>query len=317
VGVDANALWITTNDFQLDGGNLAGTRITGINKAALMAGVNARFVTWEIRDTSGPYSFWPARVEAGSAADTANGGTQFFIGNSYDTTTDNANLYVFSATGTNLLAQANGMPTLQCTLVTSPRTWHDPPCYYYQEGQSVGDPNGVGNLDTRVQQVVYAGGKLFTALNTGIRNGNNYLGGIMYFVLTPSFKAGVLSVTLDAAQYLTVYNQNAVIPAITVDSKMQATIFFSVLGPQYDMSAAYAPLGTSYAVPKPIRITGIPPGPLVANTANRIGDFSTAVIDERGVAYGLAEIGGRAFAKSGNDNWAMWVTAVSPSNVYL
>jgi hypothetical protein len=91
--------------------------------------------------------------------------------------------------------------------------------------------------DTRMQQVDYANGKLWGALDTALNpDGGPQRAGIEYFVVNPKAGNVVNNGYLGAAGYDFTY------PAIGVTTSGRGVMAFTAMGDNLDPSAAYAPI---------------------------------------------------------------------------
>jgi hypothetical protein len=91
--------------------------------------------------------------------------------------------------------------------------------------------------DTRMQQVVYANGKLWGPLDTALTVGGQNVAGIAWYIVGPSTAAG-LSAALDESGYLGLDGGNVTYPAIGVTSSGRGVMAFTVVGPKGDSPAA-------------------------------------------------------------------------------
>jgi hypothetical protein len=91
--------------------------------------------------------------------------------------------------------------------------------------------------DTRMQQVIYANGKLWGALDTALNpDGGSQRAGIAWFILNPNSAKVVLQGYLGAAGYDLTY------PAIGVTASGRGIMAFTATGDSLNPSAAYAPI---------------------------------------------------------------------------
>jgi hypothetical protein len=91
--------------------------------------------------------------------------------------------------------------------------------------------------DTRMQQVMYANGKLWGALDTALNpDGGAQRAGIAYYVVNPSSSKVVVQGYLGAAGYDLTY------PAIGVTSSGRGVMAFTATGNTLNPSAGYAPI---------------------------------------------------------------------------
>jgi hypothetical protein len=96
--------------------------------------------------------------------------------------------------------------------------------------------------DTRMQQVMYANGKLWGALDTALTVGGNNRAGIEWFIVNPVSGRPVMQGYLGAAGYDFTY------PAIGVTASGRGVMAFTATGDTLNPSAAYAPIDASVGV---------------------------------------------------------------------
>lgn len=266
MGADANGIYLTTNEFSLVTGALHGSQIYAISKKALAA--NSSTVTVVHIDTEDPslqfeghpgFTVWPATSPGGIYA-TANGGTEYFLSSiaSFSSTRTDNRLRQWNLTNTRSL---NGSPalTLQASVVNV-ETYARPP----KSAQEAGDfplgeclndatcatdvilgapdpfaPNPEYKLDSndsRMQQVVYANGKLWAALDTALLVNSVNQAGIAYFVINP----GTPKVIKQG--YIGLANTNVIYPAVGVTPAGRGVIAFTLAGTSDFPSSAYTSL---------------------------------------------------------------------------
>jgi hypothetical protein len=117
------------------------------------------------------------------------------------------------------------------------RLLFNPPGPAHNEVISTPDSN-----DTRMQQVMYANGKLWGALDTALTVGNGNRAGIEWFIVNPSAGKLVMQGYLGAAGMDFTY------PAIGVTPSGRGVMAFTVTGDSTFPSAAYAPIDAKVGV---------------------------------------------------------------------
>ncbi len=176
--------------------------------------------------------------------------------------------------------------------------------------------------DDRMQQVVFADGKLWTSLNTVVKTPRGPVRtGVAFFILTPSVTGGEVDATVFNQGYVAIDSpsQNSVMyPSIGVNSSGKAVIAFSVVGQDFFPSAAFATLDANGGA-GPIVISGsgfLPDdgftgyAPFGFRSA-RWGDYSAAVADENGAIWLGNEMIPNA-PRSVLANWGTFITKVTP-----
>ncbi len=95
--------------------------------------------------------------------------------------------------------------------------------------------------DTRMQQVMYANGKLWGALDTALNpDGGAQQAGIAWFIVKPSTTGGTLSAKMGLDGYLGAAGKDMTYPAIGVTPSGRGVIAFTLSGTADYPSAAYA-----------------------------------------------------------------------------
>ncbi|HVJ08123.1 MAG TPA: hypothetical protein VM554_07050 [Acidisarcina sp.] len=246
IGADAYGFYITTNEFSLFGSGFNGAQIYAMSKRALAAGgpvSTVLFNTADSLDSNGlpGFTVWPA-VSAAMQYDTNSGGTEFLLSSDavfFDSQFDNR-LRQWSLTNTSSLDSGNPQLILGNRFVAV-NGYAVPPSSTqkagdYPLGQSLGDPESrLDSNDSRMQQVYYANGRLWAALDTGVTfDGIHALAGAAYFVLNPN------SGHVMTQGYLAVPNNNVTYPAIAATANGRGAMAFTLTGPDFYPSAGYA-----------------------------------------------------------------------------
>jgi hypothetical protein len=321
IGMDANGLYITTNEFDLfTPGRFHGAQIYGISKQGLISGGPANVVQFDTTALAPTLPFgiqgftvFPA-LSPGTDFRTDNGGTEFLL----------SSLAVFSNTGafnelvfwqlTNTQSLDAATPAVNLTTGTvDTQTYAVPPSSAQKTGPfplgqcladtSISTPFGTGcwrfffvsggpfinpetrppSNDSRMQQVSYANGKLWAALDTAATvNGKNQAGAA-FFVLHPSGT----SASVITQGIIALANNNVTYPAVAVNSSGRGVIAFTVLGADHFPSAGYAALDAKVgAGDVHIAAEGAAPQdgftgyfPEVNPVRPRWGDYGAAAVD--------------------------------------
>jgi hypothetical protein len=269
IGADANGFYITTNEYSFFGPEFKAAQIYAFSKSALASGVADVAVTQF--DTTGAvngnpgFTVWPATTP-GSAYATDLGGTEYFLSSDAaaeaNGTGSSTDLIVWALTNTQSLntasaalnlsnsvltvnpyaippksdQKAGDFPLGQCLNNTACATFlngqHDP---FAPEVESHLDSN-----DTRMQQVVFANGKLWGALDTALTLNGVNKAGIEWFIVKPSVSSAGVSGSVALQGYLGLANNNLTYPAIGVTSSGKGVMAFTVVGADYYPSAGYA-----------------------------------------------------------------------------
>jgi hypothetical protein len=101
----------------------------------------------------------------------------------------------------------------------------------------------IDSNDTRMQQVDYANGKLWGALDTAINPGGGaQRAGIAYYIVKPDTSTGTLTAKVALTGNLGVAGADLTYPAIGVTSSGRGVMAFTYTGDTTFPSAAYAPI---------------------------------------------------------------------------
>jgi hypothetical protein len=305
IGADANVIMITTNEFAFAGPGFYGSQIYAISKRALAANAStANVVMWNGGDPSIPapaFTVWPA-TSPGAQYATDNGGTEYLLSSDAVFFDDgvSSEIWVWAITNTSAIdanpaalalavkpvgVQQYGVPLAD--IVQKPGNTPlvdcvaDPTC-----APLVGfpvailsKPRRMATNDSRMQQVTYANGKLWGALDTDVLQGTTHASGVAYFVLNPNSGKMFANATLALPDASLSY------PAVGVTKSGRGVIAFTVAGPNNYPSAGYASLDAKIGAGDVHIIaagagpwdgfTGIP----ASGSGPRWGDYGATAVD--------------------------------------
>jgi hypothetical protein len=305
IGADANGFYISTNEFPIFSPGFNGAQVYAISKSDLINGALTHPVV--VFDglplAEGPaYSLQPATVPPGG---TFAPGTEYFLSALDFTATLDNRIALWELTGTASLNSASPTLTLTSKVLDS-QVYGQPPDMQQRDGplplaEAIfsGAITGrkvlehlplVAANDDRMQQTVYAGGRLWSGLNTVVKPDNGPVrSGIAWFIVQPSGTGSTLNGTIVNQGYVSVGRNNVAYPAIGVNNSGKGVMTFSLIGEAYFPSAAYVPLDAiSGAGAVRIIASGVAPedgftgyGAFGGRVA-RWGDYSAAVADDTG-----------------------------------
>jgi hypothetical protein len=268
IGADANGIYLTTNEFAFSGPGFYGSQLYGISKNLLLGGSGSvvLFNTLGLGPDGAGFTVWPATVP-GTTFATDNGGSEFFLSSDAVFTNDGTSQQILQWTMSNTASLNSSSPSVNLALSTiavdeyavPPRanqpagnrplgqciadTVTLPNCNTLVAGigthnnATFGPPNGqLNSNDSRMQQVMYANGKLWGALDTAVNVGGQSRAGIAYYVVNPS--SGKL--VLQGQAGLTA--SDLTYPAVGVTDSGRGVIAFTLTGDTDFPSAAYAAL---------------------------------------------------------------------------
>ncbi len=263
VGVDAHGFYITTNEFSLFGPEFDSAQVYAFSKAELASAADQVHVTQF--DTSGAdrgnggFTVWPAQSPSAADFDRRAGGTAYFLSSNavFDADGVSGAIVSWSMTGTSTLGQQHPTARLRDSRVKVD-TYSVPPPVVQRDGpapllECLNDPacrpaladpgppevlQSLDSNDSRMQQVVLAGGRLYGALDTGVQVAGKTQAGVAWFVLDPAPQRS----RLRAGGQLGVAGNDIIYPAVGVTTKGRGVIAMTLAGPSYYPSAAYAPI---------------------------------------------------------------------------
>lgn len=330
IGADANGFYVSTNAFSLSTFRFSGSNIYAMSKTALesaSAGAISAVRFNNPPEAGMPFSFsiQPATVPPGGTFAT---NTEFFLSALDFTNTVDNRLVVWALTGTDTLNSATPQLSLVNAVVNT-QSYGAPPDAQQKAGPF---PLGtalknhlelVASNDDRMQQVVFADGKLWTALNSSAKTQNGPVRTVAaWFILSPTSGNGAVSATVVNQGYIGINDpsqQSVLFPSVGVNSNGKGVVAFSVVGTNFFPSAGYAPIdvnGTGAirvsgpgALPED-GFSGYPQFPPGFRTA-RWGDYSAAVSDESGAIWMGNEYIPNA-PRTVNANWGTFIGRFTP-----
>jgi hypothetical protein len=328
IGADANGFYITTNEYSFFGPEFIAAQLYAFSKQALGAGAATVKVTQidttnMVRDKQAGFTVWPSVVPNGHF-DTSRNGTEFFMSsNAADEVNPLLNrmskdLVVWALTNTRSLGSAHPDVSLANTVVRV-GLYAAPPLSNQKAGSTplrdcINDttlPVGGGKLgcwrillaaepahtevesvidsnDTRMQQVTYADGMLFGALDTALKVNGKTQAGIEWFATRPHVTSEDVHAQVVRQGYVGAKDANLTYPALGVDENGAGVMAFTMLGTNDYPSAAYASFNVKSGVGS-IHVAAAGVGPddgftsYVAEVGNpprtRWGDYGAAVVD--------------------------------------
>jgi hypothetical protein len=103
--------------------------------------------------------------------------------------------------------------------------------------------------DTRMQQVMFANGKLWGALDTALNpDGGPQRAGIAWYIVKPDVSTGSLAAKVALSGYLGATGHDFTYPAIGVTPSGRGVMAFTATGDTLNPSAAYAPIDAQVGV---------------------------------------------------------------------
>jgi hypothetical protein len=342
IGADAYAFFITTNEYSLEpfGAFFNGAQVYAFSKAQLAAGPSGSVTGLHFDGIplaeSIAYTIQPQTTPPGGAYDLRQGGTAYALSAlDFDATLDDR-IAVWAMTGTSTIGTTNQVAAY--VHVLNSQVYGQPPDAEQRDGPTpLGDAlktdptisgftsnehlESLAGNDDRMQQTVYADGKLWSNLNTVVKtsNGNTQIG-TAWFVVEPSWSNGDIDGTIVNQGYVSVNRANILYGSIAVNAVGDAAMGVTLVGASTYPSAAWVSLSDS-GPSSAVHVSGAGLGPedgfsgyrnpgFAGNGTARWGDYSAAVADEAGHLWLANEyIGSERTLLA---NWGTFVTSVSP-----
>jgi len=266
IGADANGIYLTTNEFAFTGPGFYGAQVYGIGNNVLTGGSGAvvLFDTLGTGPDGAGFTVWPAQTP-GSQFDTDNGGTKLFLSSDavFSNTGTSNIILLWTMSNTSSLNSASPAPTLAPSTIavdtyavppraqqpTGDRPLSDciadtvifPNCNALISGipnhnnATFGPPNGrLNSNDSRMQQVSYANGNVWGALDTTVNVGGQDREGVAFYVVNPNSRKLVLQRQAGIA------NTDLTYPAMAVTPSGRGVMTFTLTGDNDFPSAAFA-----------------------------------------------------------------------------
>jgi hypothetical protein len=268
IGADANAIYLTTNEFAFSGPGFYGAQVYAIGKNLFTGGTGSAvlFNTLGAGPDGAGFTVWPASVP-GTTYATLNGGSEYFLSSRAVFSDDGTStgILLWTLSNSSSLNTASPAPALSLTPITV-QTYAVPPRAHQPAGnrplgECIGDtvlhptcnttiagiashnnatfgpPNGELNAnDSRFGQVAFANGKLWGALGSAVMVGGQNRAGIAYYVVNPTNGKLVLQGQAGLAGTDMTY------PTVGVLDSGRGIMSFTLTGDSDYPSAAYAPL---------------------------------------------------------------------------
>jgi hypothetical protein len=249
LGADANGIYISTNEFGFLTFN--GTQIYAVSKAELESLFGAQLVAPGVHLADIPLAEGTASSVQPATAPIAlsepNSGTEFFMSSLNFIGASDNRIAVWALTNTASLNSAKPLLKLQ-HIILKTKVYEEPFGTQQKKGPIplgtlFGDPEeSLDPDDNSMQQVVYSGNLLYSAITSTVFDGDEFVDGILYFVVQPGFTSGgKLTAALKINDYLTVKGQNLIYPAIGISDDDQGAMVFTLAGPGFFPSAAFVP----------------------------------------------------------------------------
>jgi hypothetical protein len=321
IGADANGFYISNNEFPVFNNGFNGTQLYAISKAGLANAYSSHHLPTvgyiNVGNIATPdaggiwYTLQPAETPPGGAYESANGGTEYLLSALDFFGYGDTRIATWALTGTSSLSSSSPSLGLSYVIVNSEAYSNTPtnnqPFAATQKAGSIPLGDLAGNSeellnanDDRMNQVVFADGMLWSGVNT-VTATNTVAAA--YFIVTPSDPSGTLSATMTKQGYVAAGNDSVLFPSIGVNAQGKGVIVFTLTGPDYYPSAAYAPVDATNGAGN-IVISGAGVGPddgftgypniVGGDGVGRWGDYSAAVAGLDGSIWTATEYIGQS-----------------------
>lgn len=339
IGADANGFYVSTNEFGPipSFAHFNGAQVNAVSKVGIETGTNTTVTSINAGAIPAPdggiwFSIQPATSPASSFAN-QDGGTEYFLSSlNFSNDLDNR-IAVWRLTNTGSLDSSSPNVKLSNAVIPS-QVYGFPPAAFQKMGETpLGDlvHNPLALLDGgdhRMHQVVFAGGRLWSSLNTVVQTPNGPTRvGVAYFVVSPTNAAGSFAPSIARQGYVAVNQQNVLYPSIGVNNTGQAVMTFTLAGPDFFPSAAYARVSAATGAGD-VHIAGAGRDPEDGFTGYRAfggggtarwGDYSAAVAAADGSVWMATEdiplacsSAPQAGCRTFFANWGTFVIHVNP-----
>jgi hypothetical protein len=272
IGADQYGFYITTNEYPFGtgpgkfGNNYNGAQLYAMSKLKLASNAKKVRITHIGGRTLGTvpsFTLWPDEVP-GTAFDTTNGGTEWFVQSmatleTLNTTGMSNTIGVWSLTNTSSLDSPKPKISLQGVTLAS-EVYGVPPTSEQKAGPvplrdclltacltgigpSSGEvESGFDSSDSRILTDWLAGGKLYAALGTIVNVNGRYQAGVAHFEINTA--STISAVTIASQGYVAVAG-NITYPSIATLANGAGAMAITLVGPSYFPSAAYMKVGST------------------------------------------------------------------------
>jgi hypothetical protein len=304
LGIDSQNIYIATNEFSILGPQANGAQIYVVSKRDLINGAaNVHFVQFENLTIAGnmAFSVQPAITQPGDGSDDA----EYFLESIDPTGTFDNRVGVWALTHQEEVSEG-GIPTLTNVVITS-EVFGVPPNAVQQGSASL-----LNTGDDRMQQVQFIGGELWGALNTALTlpGDPTQLSANAWFKIHPSVHDHeITGAEITKQGYVASAGNFLSYPAIQASPNGAVAMVFTLSGPTFFASAAYARMSEDGNSSGRIKVASLGSGPYDP-TATRWGDYSFATLDPSGESIWLATEYMPPVARQTVDGLRNWGTRV-------
>lgn len=330
IGTDNHGLFITTNEFG-DLGGFNGAQVYALDKHALATtGTSAVTAINAGHDIAVPqtdaggiwYSIQPTVAPPGGSS-YADGTELFASALQFGPSNFDNRIALWRMTGTDTLATNHPAVNLSVDVISSEVYGNPVPMTQRENaslrplGKSVKEPvETVDSNDDRMNQAVFAAGRVWTGLNTMVLNGNGKQHtAVAWFSIDPDARSVVKQGYVALSQ-----DQNVAYPSIAVNSAGKGVIGFSVMGPNLYPSTGYVRVNAS-GLNGPVHLNAVGAAPEDGDSGYRAlggagdarwGDYSAAVVDDTDGSVWLGQEYIPNAPRTAFANWGTFIGHVTP-----
>jgi|NGEPerStandDraft_6_1074524.scaffolds.fasta_scaffold54383_1 hypothetical protein len=322
IGLNDDGFYFSNNDFDANGGFL-GARIVALDREALVSNTPVNGISYVLPND---FSVEPA-LPAPGAVTTQNDGTEYFTESlDFGPPANGNSLRIFALTGTETLENS---PMTNLATSDFPTEAYSSPypanqkAGAYPLGQQFGDSEEYLNPDDdRMLQLYYAGGKLYTTLETLTPDADAPFPttSAAWFVIQPTATTTTVSAHIAKQGYIGIADGSVLYPAFAVNSSGKGIIGFSFSGSKYYPSTGYVHFSGG-AIGSEVHTAGAGQNPEDGFTGypqfggkyvSRWGDYSAAFVAPDGGLWFAAEYipNDIVYPRTSLTNWGTFVSHV-------
>ena len=279
IGIDQTNLYVTADEFSIQGNQFFGSQMWAIDKAELVAGMPlTHFVRFSGLTIAGQPTLAPQ-----PALTTAKPKAEYFLSSMDLAGQGNHRIGVWAMTRRGQVGKG-GIPTLTSTVINS-EAYANPP-----KAAQAGATSKLDSGDDRMQETQFAGGTVWGELTTAVqpaRDGTVRAGGAWFQVRPRLGAAGIAGASIVRQGYIASRGQYAIYPSVQPDAAGNAAVVFTLTSRNRFPSAAFATMKAGAANFGPLIVAAPGTGPYDRN-ATRWGDYSFAVPSDTSHAAWLA-----------------------------
>jgi len=254
---DANTFVTTYNEYNVVTGRFNGARLVVLSKADLEAGLASPVVLMSAGRLGGGllYTLQGGNVPRGGTYSSARDGTMFFVSALEFTGTGDTRVAVEALSHTNKIDSNPGALSFQASIVRHVLFYVAPPKAPQKPGEaplgdSLGEPlNVLDSGSDETQPAKWAGGDIWTVIDTQVGSGSSARGGLLYLAVRPVLSGGTLTGTVQRQGYVSVARNWLLYGNLAVRGNgTRPVIVASLAGPGVFPSSVYGTVGNNGGV---------------------------------------------------------------------